>query len=333
MRFPCTFSRVTGWPCGVAHAPLALLRLLPHCTPDHTIEQRGRPLFVVMLRNPWDRFVSEWKSWGGYRLNTLDWSAVALPSENTSFPFYNNTRVRFHPAVPRRERATLEDLVALPAEFMLHNRCTKMIGGERREFNFNFSRANIGSRWIGLTSSHYNNGSIHFAAAASAGAVAYPGTMRLQHDKALQNFQRATNVLPLVQERFGESLCVLEVILGSLQKFSWEEKNHSHGATIGAYVGSRKKTKLAVSSSTFSTWAAKNTDDLLLYNHTLKIFDVQLRSALRFLQSRVVSRGDIALRQINEQQPHCVELDEWRLIADEIATESVRSKTISASSK
>ena len=315
VRFPCTYSRVTGWPCGVAHAPLALLRMLPHCTVDHTIEQRGKPLFVVMLRDPWQRFQSEWKSWGGYRLNTLDWSAVSLPRDDTLFPFFNNSQVTFHPQVarPRGERATLEDLVGLPADFMLHNRYTKMIGGDRKEFNFTFNRTNYGSRWLGSPA-------LSSIVMESDGDVAYPGTMRIQHDRALQNLQRAPNVLPLLQERFGESLCVLEVILGSLQKFSWEEKNHSHGATRGAYEaparsGVAKSSKMPpVPHHVYQQWVSKNTDDLLLFNHTKKIFDVQLRSALHHLYGQVTAAGSgqDALREARQHQPHCVVLPEWK---------------------
>lgn len=326
IRFPCTFSRVTGWPCSVAHAPLALLRLLPECTPEHTIEMRGKPLFVIMLRDPWQRFVSEWKSWGGYRLNTLDWSAVALPHENVTFPFHNKSQVAFHPAVVRRERALLEDLVSLPAEFILHNRYTKMIGGVASDFDFTFNRTKIGSRWVGgagdapLVSPGKGNGS-------------YPGTMRLQHDRALQSMQRTPNVLPLLQERFAESLCILEVILGGMQKFTWAAKNHSHGALLGAYhgpdpgpllggrgrslAGSRDKTQAKkkqreYTAEDYPQWSAKNADDLLLYDHAVKIFHVQLRSALRFLGNRLAVRGPSILPQIQRQQPHCVELEEWK---------------------
>ena len=147
VRAPCTLSRVTGWPCGFAHAPLALLRLAPYCTGQHTVEQRGRPLFVVMLRDPWKRFVSEWSGWGGYRLNTLDWSAVSLADPNISFPFFNSSLVTFRRDVarPKMERATLEELVALPGDLMLHNRYTKMIGGGIDDFNFNPRRG-----WVSL---------------------------------------------------------------------------------------------------------------------------------------------------------------------------------------
>jgi len=291
--------------------------MLPHCTREHTIEQRGKPLYVVMLRDPWRRFVSEWKSWGGYRFNTLDWSAVALPDESTTFPFFNHSRVVFHHSVarPKGERATLAEMVGLPAEFLCHNRYTKMLGGERADFNFNFSsKISMGSRWIG-----------GMGEAEAAVASSYPGTLKRYHDRALQNLQRAPNVLPLLQERFGESLCILEVILGDLQNFHWEEKNHSHGALLGAYIApasivdansATSNTKSRSSSPEvephiYNQWVAKNTDDLLLYNHTLKIFNVQLKSALRYLDAQL-KEGLVTLQRIQEHQPHCITLQDWK---------------------
>lgn len=299
VRFPCTISRVTGWPCGVAHAPLALLRLAPYCTGEKTIEQRGRPLFIIMLRDPFERFVSEWKRWGGYRLNTLDWSAVNLPNINLTFPFFSHTNVTFIEAMarPTGERATLADLIALPRHFMLHNRYTKMMGGVDEDFDFNFTRVSAGSRWRSNVTD-------------VTADVLTNGYMREHRDRALQNIQKAINVLPLLQERFEESLCVLEVILGSLQQFEWAAKNHSHGT--GKYHQSKEDA--TVSPSLYKQWAEKNADDLLLYNYTVSVFDVQIRRAIRFLEEQVRAKT-VRLTSVQRHQPHCFSLPAWKAVA------------------
>jgi len=294
VRAPCTLSRVTGWPCGFAHAPLALLRLAPYCTGQHTVEQRGRPLFVVMLRDPWKRFVSEWSGWGGYRLNTLDWSAVSLADPNISFPFFNSSLVTFRRDVarPKMERATLEELVALPGDLMLHNRYTKMIGGGIDDFNFNFSRSVAGSRWASPWDSSND--------------------LEMQRARALHLLQRSVNVLPLLQEKFAESLCILEVLMGSLQRFDWTDKKHSHGRDY-KYSSSLQGSNLnkVVPDSVFRDWELKNAQDLQLYNDTVFIFQVQLQRALHFLREGIHS-GLWKHETVAKHQPHCAALHDWK---------------------
>ena len=293
VRAPCTMSRVTGWPCGFAHAPLALLRLAPYCTGQHTVEQRGRPLFVVMLRDPWKRFVSEWRGWGGYRLNTLDWSAVSLVDPNISFPFFNSSLVTFRHDVarPKAERASLGELVALPGDLMLHNRFTKMIGGGMDDFNFNFSRASAGSRWANRSND-----------------------LEIQRARALHLFQRSVNVLPIIQERFAESLCILEVLMGSLQRFDWTDKKHSHGFDYKYSSSSSQGTlEKGVPDSVFREWELKNAQDLQLYNETLLIFEVQLQRALHFLREGLHS-GLWKPETVRKHQPHCASLPPWQAL-------------------
>lgn len=301
VRFPCTFSRVTGWPCGIAHAPLALLRILPYCTGQHTIEQRGKPVYIVMLRDPWKRFVSEWRTWGGYRLSTLDWSAISLPSnKNISFPYWNHSQITFHPAITvapsmNARGASLEDMIALPDGFILHNRYAKMIGGEGADFSFNFStRDTIGSRWV-----------------RGGGKV----EMDRVYARALYHLQRSPNVLPLLQDRFQESLCILEVILGSQQRFDWEDKSHAHGA---AYTITDN---LHTPSPRYSDWAAKNAVDLKLYNDTQVIFEVQLGRALLLLRDRDRAAKDAKAKalprgvsKVLAEAPHCQGLAQWRAL-------------------
>lgn len=292
VRFPCTFSRVTGWPCGIAHAPLALLRILPYCTGQYTIEQRGKPVYIIMLRDPWKRFVSEWRTWGGYRLSTLDWSAVSLPpNKNLSFPYWNHSQIILHPAIPKMPsmRASLEDMIALPESFILHNRYIKMIGGESSDFFFNFSRETIGSRWVGRGDK--------------------AETDRI-YARALFHLQRSPNVLPLLQDRFQESLCILEVVLGSQQRFDWEDKRHAHGA---AYTITDS---LHTPSPRYADWALKNAADLKLYNDTQIIFEVQLGRALLFLRDRIraAKGGKGASRLLAVEAPHCESLSQWRAL-------------------
>lgn len=277
MRFDYSITRLTGWKCGV-HSPLAAIR---NCMgvghkPKYPLTGNGfSPGYVILMRSPFNRFVSEAFYW--YNYTAPDWNAVIDRQNRTVIP-------GIHPPDQFRENVfhdetVLRDYVSFPSSFIIQNRQTKMIGGKLSDFNLTFnSTTTLGSRWSGRTDHEYMHETFK---AARALLIEHPA------------------VIVGIEERFAEFLCLLELLYGDVHSFAWSPKEDSHNphSTFNAAAASRKYDKW-VNTTLFYDWRKQNHQDELLYEVGKYVFDLQFKRALKMF-------GKIALRNPAHRIPHC----------------------------
>ena len=270
-------SRFNGWRFGV-HTPLHAL----HRLSLREIGSRGlQPIFLIVLREPFERFLSESINWAKDKFFTIDWSA--------------KTHRRFDTSVTRRldggsANSTVFQYASLPMHFIIHNRQVKMIGGTFWDFDPTFvSRERIGSVWK-------PNDSVTSIA-------------QVKH-RAKVILLTFSNHILLIHERLKESLCTLEVLYGDLYVFEWNMTVHAHNANgmflqrKEAYDYSKQKRKYNkyMNTSIYRTWLKKNAADNELYRDALRIFEVQFNATRALLHSYAWSSREMRL-----YAPHCVE--------------------------
>ena len=284
----------------IAHAPLALLRMVPGCLSRwkgrDTLVNRGlQPVYVTMIREPFARFTSEVDNFGGHHFRALDWAAVVdtLPRDRTkSVPFtFDRSKWVFYPGVApmKKLRATLAEVAALPRELILHNRYTKMIGGEEADFDFGYSNDKLGSLWRNVSSSKIRG-------------------LKRPLARSLRMLLYATDVVPLLFERFAESLCVMEVVWGNSRQFAWDPDNHAHNKAT-SWSSNSSNITLHQDPEAYELFAARNEADLFLYQEAVVIFDIQLTVALELLASDLrlgVGAGMNQSQATSTSAPHCV---------------------------
>lgn len=186
-------ARIVGWSCSV-HPPLSVMRSFGCKGSKSKLAHKGLfPLYITVLRDPWDRFVSEITKWHHPLGVYPDW-AIRSPLNET---------ITYRNAIFKT--GTVREAVNYPADLIVHNRNIKMLGGTFSSFNMSHKVSfAIGSRWIGND------------------------TMNKVLLNAISKIRDDRNVLVLIQERFQESICLLEYLLGELQTFPWDSSSHAH---------------------------------------------------------------------------------------------------------
>jgi len=222
------------------------------------------------------------------------------------------------------------EVANLPGEIMAHNRYTKMIGGAINEFNLSYVKKDMGSRWLGVDGANSMQMRIDGLLTDNKNDVQQKQRQQ-QYNKvfrrAVNMLARSEEILPLLFERFGDSLCVLEVAVGHLQKFPWQSSVHTHphsGQGVNFSVASSADSlasantvedERSLDSAAYKAWASKNQADLALYAQAERIFDIQLDVAVRLLRDRITS-GLVSLEKAQLYAPHCLETSAWRSLVE-----------------
>jgi hypothetical protein len=271
-------SRSTGWLYGV-HSPYPVLRFYLEVSKMQVTTIGLHPMYIIMLRLPYERFLSESKNWVGSKGQTVDWSIKAKGKMLPNIRLKRDAADRSNSSYP----PYVTGYAGLPSDFIIHNRQAKMIGGLPHDFNMFFDpNTTIGSRWRGA----------HFPKASTPA----------------QYLQRAYNILGseervllLLQERFGESICTLEILYGHLYKFNWLESVHSHNKKHAFQIDASAVQNSTEDKEIYSKWLKSNKEDLKLYEVSEKLFDLQFAAALALLNTR-----DLKARNVKSNVPHCL---------------------------
>ena len=272
---PYTISRLTGWKFGV-HPPYAVMK--------HHLAPRMKnitPVFLIMLRNPFERFVSEIRVWGGDAGQAVDWNivnyrngkAIYFPGANASFlnPHHKKNDEHFG--------KRLQLYASLPNDLYYQNRQVKMIGGERNHF-----------------------ASIHSNSRLGSGYSPPEGTnMNIIYEKAVSVLREDVHVLMGLEERFAEMLCTLEALYGSIYKFKWDSETSTHGHSKTNMTLVAASTKKDTYPAAYAEWKKHNELEEKLYGVAEGIFEEQFQTTLQLL-SRKMRSGQIKKNRI----PHCI---------------------------
>jgi hypothetical protein len=164
------------------------------------------PLAIMMIRDPFDRYVSEILKWTDHKGKALDWS-VDFQEINKQFePFFLQHRVEDVNNRLLFMFANLSD-----DDFILPNRQIKMIGGQREHFNMGFNTdKTYGSRW------HVD---------PNISPKDYLDQVLISTWKIVTE---ETGVLLGIHEQFEEFLCLLEIVFGEHYQFLWNNQVHTH---------------------------------------------------------------------------------------------------------
>lgn len=131
-----SYSRLNGWIFGL-HAPYGVIA-------DKIIKKKYHekhitPVSIILLREPFDRFISECIHLVKRNECFRDWSAVL----HCTHPKRLSYRAK------KSITSFVYDYALYNMSLLLHNRQTKMIGGLNSDFNMKFVfRFEVGSRWL-----------------------------------------------------------------------------------------------------------------------------------------------------------------------------------------
>jgi hypothetical protein len=283
--FRYSYSRLSGWPCGLGHPPLAWLYNLP-CDKPYTFRDIGLyPVYIVMLRDPFDRFYAETLHWCtpgscmDWRTN-VDIEKCLLRRRNRHSSRY---KVEFDDSCLLEANANVSD------RLMIHNRMVKMIGGLVEYFDLNVNGHTVGkeaSRWS------VKNESNEF--------------MTEIQNRAIELVKRDFNIIILIQEYFEQSLCVLEILYGHLYRFKWDPHSHSHNGEEqkdGQLYGRHdimKESDAYRKSEAYLIFERKNSYDCQFYNASVDSFHRQFRVVLEFFRRNTTQSSHM------KNVPHCI---------------------------
>ncbi|KAJ1432770.1 hypothetical protein B484DRAFT_447618 [Ochromonadaceae sp. CCMP2298] len=285
-QFDYSVSRATGWLFGV-HLPYAVMR---SAVTSRNVDLPGHgltPVYAVMLREPFERFVSECRVWVDQKhMRALDWALTADKPGLVYHPavhIVDKLLLRQHAAnasESERRGPQLTDYMMeyaqLPPSFIIQNRQAKMVGGEVQDFDMSFdSSKDFGSRWRPRNS--------------NANSASY-------YQRALQTLREEPTVLLGLHERFAEYICLLEVLFGDQHGFKWDEGRNSHSGE--AFNLTVETSARQLYPEVYSEWARRNQEDIKLYRMAGQLFERQFRAALRLLRQEVESGGLASV-------PHC----------------------------
>jgi hypothetical protein len=291
-RVEYSISRATGWKIGV-HSPYSFMRsMLLHSSQWKGLSENGIvPIYVIMLRSPFERFVSEIEKWGGDIGQAVDWSitnkdAVGTvkfyPGANESFLFHSSRGTNVTTEEELRIRLRL--YASLRPGLIFHDRQVKMIGGPATSFDMHFhSERNLGSRWKPHKGTHAAN-------------------MVVALDRAHSVLGVHKDVILGLEERFAETICTLEVIYGHLYRFHWDPSVHSHDRDVQIDLTKRLQRKAEVYPEVYEMWRQRNQADEALYASALTIFDLQFKEVLAVLRKRPV---DVQVGKQRGRTRHC----------------------------
>ena len=154
------------------------------------------------------------------------------------------------------------------------NRQVKMLGGRIDDFKESCNhRAPSDSIWLQPT--------------ALTLETALQRATRLLHRK---------DIIPLISEYFGESMCILEYLFGNLYSFRWESiiNAHSHRA----YNHSADSSFIYRSGLLYETWLTKNREDVFLYKEATKEFFRLFNTTINLIQTQK--------KTSQNKMPHCL---------------------------
>jgi hypothetical protein len=297
-HFDYTVSRATGWRFGV-HPPYAVMRSA--ATSQH-VDLPGNgltPVYVLMLRDPFERFASECHYWvNRHYMRALDWALTANRDGELVFSpavhVVDKLLRRQHSAnASESERAGpqltdyMMEFAQLPSSFIVQNRQTKMVGGDVHDFDMTFdSSKTFGSRWRPKDRTHTRR----------AHTRAY--------DRALHTLGQEPNVLMGLHERFAEYICLLEVFFGDQHGFKWDQGRDSHAFSkafnLTAVTAAAVTAAHQLYPDVYVEWAKRNEEDIQLYNMAKQLFERQFQAALRLLRQEIESDSS-RLASV----PHC----------------------------
>lgn len=285
LQIEYTISRSTGWKLGV-HSPLSVMRWVL-TRAQYDIRPYGvNATYIVMLRDPFDRFISEAINWVGPKGQAVDWSVKVKKGEEVQY-FKGVNLSHIDDAAVTNEILQLKYITqyaSLPMSFICHNRQTKMIGGSVYDFNMNFDpKVTLGSRWAPNNMGKSNYISKVFS-------------------RAQRILTEDTDVLLLLQERFVESICTLEILYGHLYKFNWEARKHSHNATRGFDITNTSYIIKDPYKSVHSVWSKRNEMDIKLYSASTNWFEAQFQAALAVLRNKMAKKSFKM-----SHYPHCLD--------------------------
>lgn len=261
--YPYSISRLTGWKCG-PHASLSLLRFAP-CEDGvkNSLITRGfKPIYIIMLREPYDRFRSEVLNWCSIKGDCVDWKAGI--SSNLTFRVLN----KIGKGEEYNETALLESHVNLNKHMIIHNRQIKMIGGLKKDFDLNFK--NDHPKLINHPKKKYSNQhSIHYS--NKPVKEIYDNSIRIMDEY---------NIIMLIQEKFQESICLLEILYGNMYPFKWNSDKNSHNPSNSYKPTSSDSIIKHQSTVLYKKWLLKNKEDVDFYNYNIEKFDEKFKIAL-----------------------------------------------------
>jgi hypothetical protein len=275
---PYSISRNTGWKLGV-HPPLAVMRYGLTNPPINMTRHGLTPVYIIMLRNPFDRFMSEVMQWMSRPGQTVDWSIVN-EARGKKFLYRGiDPQSLSDGTTPADMEKNIKLYAGLPGHFIFHNRQIKTVGGTVYDFDMYFDpQEDLGSRWRPKKADYI-------------GKVA---------ERAYHVISRNKDVLFGVQHRFAELICLLEVLYGRLYRFAWEPDVHSHNAAK-KYEGPTSRTNANAYSEVYSIWVKNNAADEHFYSAAEKLFQVQFDAGLSVLKKRIEEEGTGTLKRT----PHC----------------------------
>lgn len=317
MRVPYSISRSSGWKIGV-HSPYAFMKHVLNQSPqwEGLAKNDITPVFVILLRSPFERFISEIEKWGGDRGQAVDWSIVHRNSEGEA-RFYRganesflrggsagglNTSVTVTAAEDFRTRLRL--YAALSPDLIYHNRQVKMIGGTVSQFDMNFDpKAKLGSRWrphpghSGHKKKHPKDNS---GGEGNDHQVRDKRSLVKELERAYKVLGQQPDVLIGLEERFAETICTLEVVYGHLYRFHWNPTVNSHDTEQKIDLAERLQSKSEVYPELYEVWKQHNGPEEALYATANRLFEVQFQQALQVLRNRTV-----AGTAQPQRTPHC----------------------------
>ena len=110
-----------------------------------------------------------------------------------------------------------------------------------------------------------------------------------------------------IQERFTETICILEILYGHLYPFNWQPNKHTHHKDkdtnpILFNISNNRNTitKQQEYNDIYNIWAIKNQADIEFYQYITKVFDEQFKSALCLLTTTTTIHQ-------RKHVPHCLQ--------------------------
>jgi len=277
---PMTVNRLAGgrWVCGI-HPPLdvmqACLRKRLDPKPSDMTNaaavaefdsQQLRPMYIVMLREPWARFLSEIKQ-------------AKEPKNKKGSNIFTGI-ADWQCALPKA-RTKISGLTRIPDRYIAQNRHLKMIGGVRSDFEMREQagvqekKGNF-TRWSGQNTDAYR---------------------RVLLSTALRRLAQEPSILIGISEKFTEAICSLEVLYGHLYEFTWQEEQHSHNKRRDY----NSTVSMTATAEDYEQWSSINKFDLALYEAATALFEIQFNATLVLMRERLRA-GELTEKQV----PHCL---------------------------
>lgn len=266
------YKYILGWQCGV-HSPLSIMNTCS--TIKKMKSEKYQIVYIIMLRSPFERFISETLYWNEY--NAPDWGGINISNEL-------NNKNKNHPQQDmKNETQLIDNYLNLPSNIMIHNRMIKMIGGSTNDYDMNWKpKLNvITSRWKGYNTSSY---------------------YQYLYQSIITYFQSNELYLLGLEEKFNETLCILEFIYGNSLQFHWNSNQNSHKTTINYNYTSYKYNQYSMNHLLYQKWLEKNNEDYLLYQQSIEIFQIQFEIVLNIINNTRLLYDNERKKQI----PHCL---------------------------